>query len=66
MQIERLFQESPIKRMRTTVSNSSMANLDFSYYRSTLANAGPLRPQSSIPAFKKQSPSLKDQLTSLQ
>jgi len=39
-----IFEESPAKRMRTTLSNASIANLDFSYLRSTLANTPPTRP----------------------
>ena len=43
-----------------------MASLDFSSYRSTLSNQVNTRPSSNLPTFKKQSITLKDQLSSLQ
>lgn len=43
-----------------------MASLDFSSYRSTLSNQVNSRPSSNLPTFKKQSITLKDQLSSLQ
>ena len=43
-----------------------MASLDFSNYRSTLSNSYQVRPATNLPSFKKQSNTLKDQLSSLQ